>query len=193
MGPTGKSLLELAFEGDRPDGPSWPELPPVCVVTGDTSNVTFRKVKFSWFSRWVLLLALVPTGSVFLAGIAALFLRKKASGELPFSDRGWRQWRMAKMVTPISVFLALGTLSVAMGASSSDPSSELGLAWVAIAAGIPLALYLAFQRNRMVRPVRITRDEIALEIPSEEAARAVLDHLHPGTALQTGPLFAAAR
>ncbi|HVE87176.1 MAG TPA: hypothetical protein VND93_30180, partial [Myxococcales bacterium] len=88
LGPTGQSLLSLPFPRDSG---ILPELPPVCLVTGERENVTFRRVRFSWFPSWVLLLSLLPTGSVALAGIAAWLLTKKAVGHLPFTDRGWRQ------------------------------------------------------------------------------------------------------
>jgi hypothetical protein len=45
----------------------------------------------------------------------------------------------------------------------------------------------------MVRPVRITKAEIALDVPSQEAAQAVLDHFRPGHGVQPGPLLSPAR
>lgn len=190
LGPIGKDLVELALT--ETGEPTWPELPPVCLITGEKSNVTFRKVKFSRFPRWVLLLAVVPAGSVVLAGIVALLLTKKASGELPFSDRGWFRWRVARMITPISVFLALGALFVGLSLTLTEQLLEAALAW-GVMVSSPLVLYLTLQRNRMVTPVHITDTEIALKIPSEEAARAVLDRLHPGGMEQAVPLFGAAR
>jgi hypothetical protein len=198
VGPTGKSLAELAFadaDGTRepnPD-PGWADLPPVCVITGAKDNVVTRKVTLSWFPRWVLLLALVPAGSVLLAGIVALFMTKKASGYLPFSDRGWFRWRVAKIVTPISIFWVLGAIFVGMSFDVATEALQAALAWGAMVA-VPLALYWTLQRNRMVVPVRITDSEIALKIPSEEAARAVVDFLYPGGGTgQAAPMFTAAR
>lgn len=195
MGPIGEDLTTLAF-GDSSEGQTggatWSELPPVCLVTGEKDQVTFRKVKFSWFPRWVLLLAFVPAGSLLLAGIAALILNKHAEGELPFTDRGWRQWRVARMITPLSIFLALSALVMGLSYTSSDQSAAATLAWVTMI-GAPLALYLGLQRNRMVAAARITDTEIALQVPSEAAARAILDRLHPGGMVAPGMLFGAAR
>jgi len=182
-GPLGEDLATLAFTGSGEARSTWPELPPVCLVTGERSNVTFRDVKFSWFPRWVFLLALVPAGSVLLAGLVAAILTRRASGELPFSSRGWLRWRVARMTTPISVVLALGALFMGMSFMSAEQTLAATLALGAMV-GVPLALYLGLQHNRMVLSGRITDTEIAIEIPREEAARAILDHLCPPGAVR---------
>src|SRR5512141_1345766 len=81
------------------------DLPPVCISTGAQEEVTFRKVKFAWYPRWVAALILVPYGGLLLAAIVAAVLTKRAKGELPFSNLGWSRWRQAKLFIGLSVVL----------------------------------------------------------------------------------------
>lgn len=166
------------------------DLPPVCLITGEKGDVTFRKVKFSWYPRWVPLLIFVPFGGLLLALIVALILTKKAAGELPFSARGWSRWQVAKAMTVLSVFWVIGAMFAGIGMAAAERFVETALAFGSMFA-VPLVLYFTLQRSRMVTPGRITDTEITLKIPSEEAALAVRDHLHSGRAAQPAMAVAA--
>ena len=65
------------------------DLPPVCLIIGQRESVSFHKVKFAWYPRWVPALIFVPLGGLLLAAIVAAIMTKRAAGELPFSDQGW--------------------------------------------------------------------------------------------------------
>jgi hypothetical protein len=165
------------------------DLPPVCLITGERNNVTFRKVKFAWYPRWVALLIFVPCGSWLLAAIVAAILTKRAAGELPFTDEGWSRWRLAKLLAAVQVLWIIGALFAGYYFGVDERIPEMVVSFVAMLA-LPLAVYFAFQRNRMVTPARITETEITLKIPSEVAAMAIREHLHAGQPAQPAPAFA---
>jgi hypothetical protein len=168
------------------------DLPPVCLITGERRDVTFRPVKFSWYPRWVALLIFVPFGGLLLAAIVAMILTKKAAGELPFSDEGWSRWRLAKLMTAVSVLWVIAALFAGSFflAAESWTAATLGYGSMVV---VPLAIYFTLQRKRTVTPARITNTEITLNIPSEEAAFAVREHLHSGRVVQAAPMAAVAR
>jgi hypothetical protein len=168
------------------------DLPPVCLITGERTGVSFRKVKFAWYPRWVAALIFVPFGGLLLAAIVAMILTKKAAGELPFSDAGWSKWRLAKIMVGLDVLWILVTMFAGIGFAASE--SELGgvisaLLFFSMVA-VPIAVYFVFQRKKMVLPTRITETELTIKIPSEEAAAAIRQHLTGGQVVLAQPLAA---
>jgi len=165
------------------------DLPPVCLITGERNDVTFRRVKFSWYPRWIAALILVPYGGLLLALIVALILTKRAAGELPFSDEGWSRWRLAKAMMPVAVLWVIAAMSGGVFLLVSEQTG-LGLLALLSMLGVPLVLYLTVQRGRMVTPASITDTEIALNVPSLQAALAIHRHLHAGRVAQATPVAA---
>lgn len=168
------------------------DLPPVCLITGERAGVTFHKVKFSWYPRWIPALIFVPFGGILLAAIVAFIMTKKAAGELPFTEQGWSRWRLAKIMGVVSVFFVLLAMFGGLGLMAAELPEAAFVAWGLMIA-VPLAIYFNLQRGRSVMPVRITDTEITLKIPSEEAALAIRDHLHSGRVVQAAPMAVAAR
>jgi len=167
------------------------DLPPVCLLTGERTNVSFRKVKFAWYPRWVGFLILVPYGGLLLAAIVAAILTKRAKGELPFSDQGWSRWRLAKIMMVLQFLWLLGGLVGGIAAAAAGDAGSIAiLLFVSVPVGM-LAIYFAFQRNKMVVPTRITEAEITIKIPSEQAAMAIREHLTAGHVVQAQPLAVA--
>lgn len=158
------------------------DLPPVCVITGETSQVGFKPMTFSWYPRWVNLLApcaLLP------AVILSAILTRRVNGELPFSEQGWADYRKGKLLFRLSflgAFLSLffvgPVLSILLGAGA-DTSSTLSLL---MAVGLPVGIWLAFVRGRSVRVVEISKTHITLEMPSPEAVQRIEEHLYGGEA-----------
>ena len=182
--PAGMALLKLPI-----NEMSSFDLPPVCLITGERNDVTFRRVRFSWYPRWVPVLILVPTGGLLLALIVALILAKRAAGELPFSDEGWSRWRRAKLMVPVAVLWVIVAMLGGVFFLSSEQTA-LGLLALLTMVGVPLVLYLTVQRGRMVTPASITDTEIALNVPSLQAALAIREHLHSGRVVQAMPVAA---
>jgi hypothetical protein len=168
------------------------DLPPVCLITGARDNVSFRKVKFAWYPRWVAFLIFVPFGGLLLAAIVAMILTKKAAGELPFSDEGWSKWRMAKIMVAVDVLWVIGAMFAGIGFAASETETGGVIAALAFSSmvAVPVAIYFLFQRKRMVTPTRITDTDLTIKIPSEEAAAAVRMHLTGGRVVQAQPLAA---
>ncbi len=185
------------------------DLPRVCVITGAKEGVCFMPVKLTWKPPWVsalvlvtvltlvglafavllhplwesalvLAAALTPVGLLF-AALLLHFMTRNAQGELPFSKRAHRRWR-----------LGAGLLSSAMGvagllallASTLFGSGEPALACVAIAVavGLPAGVHLALVRGCSLRVVRIDAAQITLDTPSSESARLFADRLFGGAA-----------
>jgi hypothetical protein len=166
----------------------------VCLITGTRDGVSFRKVKFAWYPRWVGALIFVPLGGILLAAIVAMILTKRASGELPFSDRGWSLWRTAKIMVAVDVLWILVAMfgGIGLATSEGDLAPLSAVAFLSMVV-VPIAVYFAFQRNKMVTPTRITEAELTLKIPSAEAALAVRQHLGAGRVLQAQPMAVPAR
>jgi len=172
------------------------DLPPVCLITGERTGVSFRKVKFAWYPRWVAALIFVPFGGLLLAAIVAMILTKKASGELPFSDAGWSKWRLAKIMVGLDILWVIVALFGGIAVLSNAEGGVLSFAGPLIffsMVGVPVAVYFLFQRKKMVTPTRITETELTINIPSEEAAMAIRQHLTGGRVVQAQPLAVPAR
>jgi hypothetical protein len=168
------------------------DLPPVCLITGGRDDVSFRKVKFAWYPRWVAFLIFVPLGGWILAAIVAMILTRRAAGELPFSATGWSQWRLAKIMVAVDILWVIVALTAGAVLASAEGWGPAAPALLFLSVlGVPLAIYFLFQRNKMLMPTRITDAELTLKIPSEQAAMAIRQHLTAGQVVQAQPLMAA--
>ncbi|HYV48694.1 MAG TPA: hypothetical protein VFA20_27740 [Myxococcaceae bacterium] len=173
------------------------DLPPVCLITGERTGVSFRKVKFAWYPRWIPALIFVPFGGLLLAAIVAMILTKKAAGELPFTDAGWSKWRLAKIMVGLDVlwvifamFAGIGLLAAAEGSAGGTAAGVLALASMV---AVPVVIYFLFQRKKMITPTRITDTELTINVPNEEAAMAIRQHLTGGRVVQAQPMAVRAR
>lgn len=158
------------------------DLPGLCVVTGQQEGVTFRPVKFWWYPRWVPLLIFFPWGGLLLAFIVGLATRKKAEGELPFTDRGWSAWKRSQWIWGLSVlaffvgiFVCLALILSAAGGTL--PGWVVGVG-VLVTAGLPIAgWFLAKPSMILVR--KIENGRLFVRIPSTDAAARLHAHLFP--------------
>ncbi len=165
------------------------DLPPVCVVTGAQTDVKFHKVKFAWYPQWVAALILVPYGGLLLAAVVAAVLTKRAKGELPFSEAAWSHWRLGKILTVLAVVLLLASLIGGIILLATN-SSGLGALTLLLGVVVPLIAAVIFGRWGP-QPVKITEQEITLNLPSAEAAAAIRDHLHAGRPAQPAQVMRA--
>jgi hypothetical protein len=147
------------------------DLPKVCVVTGETADVTFQKVKFQWYPRWVAVFSCAPL----IAVIVMLVLMKRAEGELPFTAKAYGAYKLAKAMLALAILACIGLILGAVFLLDSSPPLAVVMFVLAIAA--PVAISLAFVRGKTVGVTRIDETGITLRIPSEAAAMAIRDHL----------------
>lgn len=169
------------------------DLPAVCVVTGEQDAVSFKPVKFWWYPRWVPLLVFFPWGGPLLAGIVGLATRKKAEGELPFTDRGWSAWRRSKWIWGLSVFGFFVGLFVSIVVITAAATGSLQ-GWVAGAVSVltiatPLTGWFVAKPSMLVVR-KIENGRLTLGVPSEEAAMRIHAHLFPagGRVMQALPV-----
>jgi len=156
------------------------DLPSICVVTGQTEGVTFRKVKFSWYPRWINLFAVV---ALFIMAILSLVLRKYAKGELPFTDEGWKRWKSAQVSLGLSVVGCMLTFFLGVGVFSNR-STELGMMLFLLSVGLPVGVWLGYAKSRSLRVLKIDDTHLFLDIPSDEAAFRIQQHLKGGDAVR---------
>jgi hypothetical protein len=153
------------------------DLPRVCLVTGAPA-AEFKKMKFSWYPRWVAALIFVPYGGLLLALVISLILRKHAAGELPFSEEGWARHRRSKWIAASALLWMIGGFIGAIGLGIAEQGALAALT-VLVALGLIIASMVYAQRTG-ISVQRIADDQIQLKIPSEAAALAVEAHLHSG-------------
>lgn len=161
------------------------DLPKICVITGGREGVSFREVKFSWYPRGLAILFLMPI----LAVIVIRLMTRTTKGQLPFTDAGYSRYRRARLVMPLSlvlaVFLWAGALYVTRDAHLSDGAS---IAMFLLFLALPFGTYLAFVRGHTLKCTLINETKTTLEIPSEDAARAIHAHLVGGRAVPVAAL-----
>jgi len=143
------------------------DLPPVCVVTGESEGVVYKKVRFSFVPMWARL-------SILFCGLVGIVLMlvttKRVTGELPFLESAFAEWRRAQRVTGIGLLVAL---LVGVGLMVGTDALLLGFA-VLIAGVIAVVAYAAAVVRKLGPACRRIDDQhIEIEIPSEAAARAI--------------------
>jgi hypothetical protein len=149
------------------------DLPRVCVVTGQSQNVVFKPVKFSWYPRWIGVLVLV---NVLLAVIVASIMTKRVKGELPFTEEAWAAWRKGRMLMAFSV---IGAIALFVGGAvlMANDLPAPGVVGLVASLVLPIVIGVKFLRNKGVTCAKIADGKTTLTIPSEEAAIAIQRHL----------------
>lgn len=170
------------------------DLPPVCLVTGETEGVSFQTRTLLWTPPWVYLLILVPAGGILLAAVVSLLVRRRVKAELPFSGLGWKRYRLATWLRPLSVlFLLFGWLATMMLLAAGDDAPEHAAALAGIvSAAIPLSVFLT-TRKWTVRPTHISQTHATLYFGSDVAAQQLKRHLEGSAALRTGEVLGHAQ
>ncbi|MBX7098178.1 MAG: hypothetical protein K1X89_10740 [Myxococcaceae bacterium] len=148
------------------------DLPPVCLITGATEGVEYRTVKFTWYPRWISLLA----PALLLAAILAAIMTRRATAELPFTPQAYRRWRLGVWGFGLSAVLAVTLFITALVLLATERNAWAAAAFVSSVA-IPVAAWFALVRDRQVVVKAIRDDALVLRIPSLEAARAISSHL----------------
>src|SRR5579871_1645603 len=95
------------------------DLPKVCLITGSDQDVVFKPAKFAWYPRWIGVLAISPI--IFL--IVALIVTKRAKGELPFTEQGYKQYRQGQLFFALAILWAIaGLCGGAVGMGMEQPA-----------------------------------------------------------------------
>ena len=152
------------------------DLPRVCVVTGQTENVVFKPVNFSWYPRWVAVFILI---NLLVAAIIAFALTKRVKGHLPFTEEAFKAWRTGITLFALSIMAAIG-LFIGGGVLLASSQEGLGLAALAAALAVPIFVGVKFMRHRGPVVQRIADGQITLKLPSEEAVLTIEHHLVSG-------------
>ncbi len=144
------------------------DLPPVCVVSGEDTQVTFRPVKFVWSPRWIPVLIFFPYAGLLLALVVTLAMRKRAAGELPFSETGWERYRRGVWMSRAGLL----TLLAGMGGMVALLANHQSGAGVAVGVGGLIATIVLHVTgtNLGISVQRITLTHLELKIPSEAVA-----------------------
>jgi hypothetical protein len=154
-------------------------LPRVCVATGQPGPVTFQKVQFQWFPKWIAIFGVAPL----LYLIFFMLLRKSANGTLPFSEEGWNRVKAARRNVAFSVLGLIGAI-VAGAMLSANVRGDLGpmMMLVSIVIGIVAIVFTSMQM-RKVYPFATFIDDraVTLTLPSPEAERLFEQHLNAGS------------
>jgi hypothetical protein len=154
-------------------------LPRVCVTTGQPGPVTFQKVQFQYFPKWIAIFAVAPL----LYLIFFMILRKSANGTLPFSEQGWSDVKAARRNV---LFAVLGLIvgCIAAGALTANVRGDTGplLMLGLIIVGI-IAIVVTSVQMKKVYPVATFIDDraVTLTLPSPEAERLFEQHLNAGS------------
>ena len=152
------------------------DLPRVCVVTGQTGNVEFKPVKFAWYPRWIVSLVIL---NVLIAAIVAYAMTRRVAGSLPFTPEAYEQWKRGRLLMSLSMVGALGMLFGALSLFISGRDTLGGVALL-LTFVVPTTVWVKLARNRGPVVQRIGAGSITLQVPSEEAARRIGQHLNAG-------------
>jgi hypothetical protein len=156
------------------------DLPPVCALTGRTEGVVFKKVKFSWYPRWVGLLVVI---NPLIAMIVATVLTRRVNGAMPFTEEAWSRWRRGQLLFGLSLATCVLTIVGAIGIMASG-HVELGFATVALAIAQPVLAWRFFLKGKSPVVKKIDRTHLTLSLPSADAVAALQSHLVAGRARQ---------
>ncbi|MBI5544073.1 MAG: hypothetical protein HY901_09310 [Deltaproteobacteria bacterium] len=152
------------------------DLPRVCVISGEREGVVFKPVKFAWYPRWVPILVLV---NLLVAAIVALILTKRAKGELPFTEKAYRRWRLGTALFVVSAVFLVLALFVSLFQFASEHPGRGGLVLL-LAIGAPIGTWFGLVRNKNLVVQRIENGVLVLRTPSAAAAQAFEQHLQGG-------------
>jgi hypothetical protein len=152
------------------------DLPRVCVVTGQTENVVFKPVKFSWYPRWVAVFILL---NLLIAAIIAFALTKRVKGHLPFTEEAFKAWRTGITLFALSIVGAFGLFVGGMFLLGSDYPA-LGAAALVATVAVPTAVGVLLVRHKGPVVQRIADGRITLKLPSDTAVEMIKRHLVSG-------------
>lgn len=157
------------------------DLPKMCLITGDTAAVEFKKVKFAWYPRWILIFVFV---ALIVALILSLILTKRAAGELPFNAKAYRNWRIGQGVFAFSVLIAIftfvGAIVAFLAGEGTSTSVATGIALSIFTFGFPFGIWFALVRNKSITVKKIDPTTLTLMVPKMEVAMAFKKHLTGG-------------
>jgi hypothetical protein len=147
------------------------DLPRVCVMTGATDGVEFRKVKFQWYPRWVNVLILI---NVLVMAVVAQVTMKRCAGELPFTTEAWERWQKWKWGIGGSVLgLLVGIISGAV--LMANDVMVGGLLFPLVLVQFIVVMVLARRAGPQVESIK--DDLLRLKVPSDEVAQRFASHL----------------
>jgi hypothetical protein len=144
------------------------DLPRVCVATGETEGVSYQKVTFTFVPLW----ARLSVGFCGIIGIILMIVNtKKVEAEIPFTDAAFRTFKVARIV-PLA--LILGAVALMVVPIVIDPELVLFSIVVFVAGLVAAIIYIQAVTRPSGPMVKEIDDEfITLEIPNDEAARAI--------------------
>ncbi len=153
------------------------DLPKVCVATGATEGISYHKVKFQFVPMW----ARLSVAFCGLIGVVLMLINtRRVEAEIPFTDEAYARFKRSRIVP---VFLILGAIPLMFLPMLIDEDLIIlgALAFIAMVIG---AVVYAQVVSRSAGPIckEITEDSIILEIPNEDAARAMDARLMGGGA-----------
>lgn len=156
------------------------DLPKRCLITGETEGVEFRKMKLGWYPPWI---AIFIIGALLIALILMLILTKRANGELPFTPKAYRRWKIGQGMFIFSVVLAIVPfimgIVVAITGDGSKPVA-VGIASFLAAIALPTGIWFWLVRGKSIRVKRIDNTHLTLMVPKHEVAEAFQRHLTGG-------------
>jgi hypothetical protein len=152
------------------------DLPRVCVVTGQTENVEFRPVKFSWYPPWVAVFILI---NLLIAAIIALAMTKKVQGSLPFTEEAYKAWKAGQLYFALSLVAGFVMFAAGIGVMANELIVP-GALLLVLAFALPIFVGVRFTRHKGPVVKKIADGQITLKLPSDDAVRMILEHLNAG-------------
>lgn len=144
------------------------DLPRVCVATGATEGVEYKRVKFSFVPMW----ARMSVAFCGLIGVVLMMMNtRRVEAEVPFTAEAWSRWQRAKII-PAAIIL--GGIPLIFLPILVDPDFA-PIGFIAFFAAVIAGVVYAATVTKSAGPICKNIDEgtITLDIPSAEAAEAI--------------------
>ncbi len=164
------------------------DLPRVCVVTGNTTDVVFKKVKFQWYPPWVGVFVLV---NPIIFAIIATIMMKRSAGQLPFTEEAHAAWKRGQLALGLSIVGAVFTLIGGVALMANEQMVP-GVLLLVLTLAVPIAVGVTMSRGRGPRVVRIKDGLTVIRVPSAQGAQAIAAHLSQGGRRAPGPVVQSA-
>jgi hypothetical protein len=149
------------------------DLPRVCVATGATDGVSFKKVTFQFTPLWARL-------SVAFCGILGVVLMlvntKRVEADVPFTDAAFAKYKRDKLVPGLLVVGGLVPLFAGLVFGAEEPSVLLvgfGLFFALLIGAVVYVQTVTRESSPICKG--ITEQEVTLELPSHDAAMAFVE------------------
>jgi hypothetical protein len=150
------------------------DLPPVCVLTGQTDDVVWKKRRWTYYHPLSLLLFLILG---ILGLVIIIILAKHTVIELPYDRQAHSRLVWRRMVCGLlALLLCFGGIAAGT-ALMFEMQDGVGLITVLAGPVLALVLYYAGVRRGSPRVARITDTDITLHLPSPEAVSAIRSRL----------------